>query len=401
MRTVEKFLYCMDLQVSVIVLGGLSGFEAFLVMLEIIPFFVNYTGKLDEAKLSVLKEPKAWEDFKTLKENKKLLLALFGVVFVVAVGYFICSVLLMSGAANRKYVRMFPWLIIQNLICLVLTVDAIYRKDYTLFLCVCCNLQTAGVIIGGSGSVFSLYFGIHTLMFMKDFLKKSRNQELKLEHPKVTEFLEINQCYAPFIFGAVLLLLFVNFLVSTILLSGITKLLPQKLIPWLVYQATITIVILVIGLRQLNPILILSSFVFIYSCLKLYWIEAFMLCRTFNMDLVELPTEAEANYFLTLCAQQDLKEDFFHIGGTYVGVGLNEFYWMTTGQRINYTMKFIPGQPDNHKGVESYLAVNNKPGSFMLNDIDNGSTKGTFICQRITKASDNDLSIEERWKSYK
>lgn len=71
MRTVEKFLYCMDLQVSVIVLGGLSGFEAFLVILEIIPFFVNYTGKLDEAKLSALKEPKAWEDFKTLKENKK------------------------------------------------------------------------------------------------------------------------------------------------------------------------------------------------------------------------------------------------------------------------------------------------------------------------------------------
>ena len=118
MRTVEKFLYCCDLQVSVIVLGGLSSFEAVLVMLEIFPFFVNYTGKLNEAKLSVLKEPKAWEDFKTLKENKKckifevqasdlliifqlpVLLALFGVIFVVAVGYLICSVLLMSGAAN-------------------------------------------------------------------------------------------------------------------------------------------------------------------------------------------------------------------------------------------------------------------------------------------------------------
>lgn len=29
---------------------------------------------------------------------------------------------------------MFPWLITQNLICLVLTVDAIYRKDYPFFL---------------------------------------------------------------------------------------------------------------------------------------------------------------------------------------------------------------------------------------------------------------------------
>ena len=72
MRTVDKFLYCCDLQVSVIVLGGLSGFEAFLVMLEIFPFFVNYSGKLDEAEISELKDqPKAWEDFKTLKDNKK------------------------------------------------------------------------------------------------------------------------------------------------------------------------------------------------------------------------------------------------------------------------------------------------------------------------------------------
>lgn len=71
MRTVEKFLFCLDLQVSVIVLGGLSGFESFLVMLWIFPFFVNYTEKLNEAEFLKKNEPKAWEDFKTLKENKK------------------------------------------------------------------------------------------------------------------------------------------------------------------------------------------------------------------------------------------------------------------------------------------------------------------------------------------
>lgn len=70
MRTVDKFLYCCDLQVSVIALGGLSGFEAFIVILEIVPFFVDYTAKLEEAKFSKLEEPKAWEDFKTLRDNK-------------------------------------------------------------------------------------------------------------------------------------------------------------------------------------------------------------------------------------------------------------------------------------------------------------------------------------------
>ncbi|CAO1327705.1 unnamed protein product [Diamesa tonsa] len=119
------------------------------------------------------------------------------------------------------------------------------------------------------------------------------------------------------------------------------------------------------------------------------------------MDLVELPTEAEANYFLSLCTQQELKGDFFHIGGTYVGLGLNEFYWMTTGQRINYAMKYAPGQPDNLNGLERYLSVVDQPGSFKFNDMDNGVTKWKFICQRITKTNDNDSSIDERSKLYK
>ena len=104
------------------------------------------------------------------------------------------------------------------------------------------------------------------------------------------------------------------------------------------------------------------------------------------MDLVELPTEAEANYFLSLCTQQDLKGEYFHIGGSYVGLGLNEFYWMTTGQRINYTMKYGPGQPNNVNGIERYLSVYEQPGSYSFNDMDNGETKWNFICQRITNA---------------
>ena len=117
----------------------------------------------------------------------------------------------------------------------------------------------------------------------------------------------------------------------------------------------------------------------------MFWIDAYVLCRTFSMDLVELPTEAEANYLLSLLTQQDLK-DAFHIGGTYVGLGLNEFYWMTTGQRINYTMKYAPGQPDNSHGIEKYLSIIEQPGSYMFNDIDNGINKWKFICQRITNA---------------
>ena len=58
--------------------------------------------------------------------------------------------------------------------------------------CVCCNLQTAGVVIGGFGSFLSLYHGIQTLVVMKEFMKN--NQEMKLDYPIVSKFLEINQC---------------------------------------------------------------------------------------------------------------------------------------------------------------------------------------------------------------
>ena len=127
--------------------------------------------------------------------------------------------------------------------------------------------------------------------------------------------------------------------------------------------------------------------------LKLHWIEAFALCRTFNMDLVELPTEAEADYFLKLCAQKssDLNGKYFHIGASYAGLGLNEYYWMTTGQRINYTLQWAPNQPDNRNGIEYCLSVKSQPGNFMFNDINMDTTtdKWKFICQRITNANSN------------
>lgn len=122
--------------------------------------------------------------------------------------------------------------------------------------------------------------------------------------------------------------------------------------------------------------------------LKVHWIDAFVLCRTFNMDLVELPTEAESVYFLNLCAQRDsdLNSNFLHIGGSYVGVELNDFYWMSSGQRINYTMDYAPGQPDNMHGIEQFLSIYRHPQSYKFNDMDNIVTKWKFICQRITNA---------------
>ena len=107
------------------------------------------------------------------------------------------------------------------------------------------------------------------------------------------------------------------------------------------------------------------------------------------MDLVELPTKAEANYFLTLCAQElkNLRDGYFHIGGSYIGAEIEEFYWMTTGQRISYSLDFIP---NNAGGAENCLSVEKEPVSFWFNDI-SITEKHNYICQHIPKA-DNGLS---------
>lgn len=115
------------------------------------------------------------------------------------------------------------------------------------------------------------------------------------------------------------------------------------------------------------------------------WINAFERCKAFDMDLVELPTAAESDLFLTLCTEQQipLKELDFHVGGSYHGVGLNEFYWMTTGKRVNYTLKWGSGEP-NSPNKETCLAITKNKGIFLFNDIDCILSPCNFICQRNT-----------------
>ncbi|CAO1342390.1 unnamed protein product [Diamesa tonsa] len=105
------------------------------------------------------------------------------------------------------------------------------------------------------------------------------------------------------------------------------------------------------------------------------------------MDLVELPIEAEADYFLALCDQQRYNIDqYFHIGGSYIGAGNNEFYWLTTEKRVNYDLKWGPMEP-NGPGIEKCLSVYNYGGTYKFNDVSSDSKKWNFFCQHITNSN--------------
>ena len=107
------------------------------------------------------------------------------------------------------------------------------------------------------------------------------------------------------------------------------------------------------------------------------------------MDLVELPFAAEAQNFLTLCGQQQIhfKETGFHVGASYLGSAPFDWYWMTTGERVNYGLRYAPGEPNNRNGIEKFLSLIKKSGGFMFNDIDYNYTKYNFVCQLITNST--------------
>lgn len=96
------------------------------------------------------------------------------------------------------------------------------------------------------------------------------------------------------------------------------------------------------------------------------------------MDLVELPTKAEHDHLLALCQKNkfQLIGDFYHVGGSNAGVGINDFYWITTGQRLSYEIKY-PLKPNDGQENEK---------QFLFHDVDT-SKNHTFICQRVTKAN--------------
>lgn len=113
------------------------------------------------------------------------------------------------------------------------------------------------------------------------------------------------------------------------------------------------------------------------------------------MDFLSLETRDEATDFLELCERNAaLFGAFTHIGGiTSVGKSLDEWYWINSYNRIDYVLKFGPGQPDNAWNNEYCLTIGKQAGNFHFNDIACfGAWPEKFICQKSTLSVDNLIS---------
>lgn len=106
------------------------------------------------------------------------------------------------------------------------------------------------------------------------------------------------------------------------------------------------------------------------------------------MDFVSLETETEANSFLEICKKNANSFDSFtHIGAlTTVAKSHDKWYWVNSGRRITYPIKWSPGQPDNSAGGERCLSIIKQTNnSFLFNDLECSNIHThyfNFVCQQ-------------------
>ena len=118
-----------------------------------------------------------------------------------------------------------------------------------------------------------------------------------------------------------------------------------------------------------------------------------MFCRSFGMELASLPTKDFADKFTQLCFENSpFFDKYTHIGGTYIGAGLNQFYWLSTGKPVRYNLNWAPEQPDNARGLQNCLALQKQNGPFKFDDIDGfGLHEEKFVCESKPKYNEIDL----------
>lgn len=121
--------------------------------------------------------------------------------------------------------------------------------------------------------------------------------------------------------------------------------------------------------------------------MKTEWVNALAVCKSFGMDMISLETKTESEKMLEICSKNaNLFDVHTYAGGlTANSLTLDEWYWINSGKRLNYMLRFAPGEPNNHKGSEFCLSIVRWEGTttFYYNDIDCSNDARPFLCQKM------------------
>jgi hypothetical protein len=108
------------------------------------------------------------------------------------------------------------------------------------------------------------------------------------------------------------------------------------------------------------------------------------------MDVLSLDTQDEAFYFMNLCEKnKNILDSQNLIGGvTTQGKSRDKWYWVNSGDRVNYPLKFWSTEPDFANNNEWCLAVStNYKGGWAFNDISCNDYRHKFFCQKLEDIS--------------
>jgi hypothetical protein len=104
------------------------------------------------------------------------------------------------------------------------------------------------------------------------------------------------------------------------------------------------------------------------------------------MGFLSLDSKEEAYHFLVIYERNAaLFDQYTHIGAVAsFAKTLTDWYWVENAEKANFTINFLPGQPDNYGGNELCLVLMTSGGSYYFNDLkcyENYIFK--FVCQTV------------------
>lgn len=115
------------------------------------------------------------------------------------------------------------------------------------------------------------------------------------------------------------------------------------------------------------------------------WGNARSICKAYGMDIASLETYdefSEVKYALPDKRNSYSFTDYIHIGGaTSLAKTKSEWYWVTSGNKVSYTMPFSDGEPNNAGSIEYCLALG-PPSKYYFDDIYCYNYDANFICQK-------------------
>jgi hypothetical protein len=122
------------------------------------------------------------------------------------------------------------------------------------------------------------------------------------------------------------------------------------------------------------------------SHFKATWVEAKTICNSFGMDFLTLSSLDESKHFLKLYEEYvNLFDLYTHIGAAAtVAKSTTDWYWVENREKVNFTMRFLPGTPDNAGGNEMCLTLTHVGGYNYFNDLKCYETYILrFICETV------------------